>query len=113
MALTFIKLFEPVELTASLATYFTVAAVPTTNLLRNARIRLTNTTGAAVTVDVHCVPAAGTAGNSNAIAKVVSIGANAYLDIDLPVMKAGDFLRALASSATAITMHAIDGVIFS
>lgn len=113
MALTFKKLFEPAQLTTGLVTYFTVAATPTTNLLRGARIRLTNTTAGAVSVDVHAVPVSGAAGDSNAVLKGFSIAANSYQDIDLPEMKAGDFMQALAGAAASISIHCLDGVIFS
>lgn len=113
MALTFSKLFEPAQLTTAAATYYTVSASPTTNLLRNGRIRLSNNTAGAVTATVHAVPSGGSASDTNAILKAYSIGANSYIDLDLPLMKAGDFLQALAGAATSISIHAIDGVVIS
>lgn len=113
MALQFAKFFEPAQLTASVATYYTVPSSPTTTLLRNGRIRLSNTTAAPVTATVHAVPASGSAADANAIIKAYSIGANSYLDVDLPIMKAGDTLQALAGAATSISLHAIDGVLWS
>lgn len=113
MAISYSKLFEPTVLTTSAATLFTVGATPTSNLLRGGRVRFTNTTAGAVTVTAHCIAAAGSAADGNAIIKAKSIAANDYLDIDLPAMKAGDFLQALASAATSITAHYITGSIFS
>lgn len=113
MALSYSKMFEPVQLTTSLVTLYTVATTPTTNLLRNGRVRLSNTTAGAVSADVHAVPFGGTASDTNAVAKGISITANSYIDIDLPIMKAQDFVQAKASEATSITIHAIDGVVFS
>lgn len=113
MALTFVKLFEPVKLTAALATYYTVQATPTTNLLRSGRVRLTNLTASAAAVDIHAVPSAGAAGDSNAVAKNLAIPASSYLDVDLPVMKSGDFLQMKADAVDKVTAHGMDGVVFS
>lgn len=112
MAISYQKLFEPTVLTTSAATLFTVNASPSTNLLRGGRVRFTNTTAAALTVTAYSVPSGGTAADGNAFIKARSIAANDYLDIDLPNMKAGDFLQALAS-ATGITAHYINGSVFS
>lgn len=114
MALTYTKLFEPNQVdNAALETLFAVPASPTTSLLRNGRVRFVNTTAGAVTVTCHAVPVAGAASDTNALLKAVSINANSYLDVDLPVMKAGDFVQAQAGAATSISAHMIDGVLFS
>lgn len=113
MALTYGKLFEPAQLTTGAVTYYTVPLTPTTSLLRNGRIRLANNTAGAVTVTVYAVPLSGTASATNAILSAYSLAANSALDIDLPQMKAGDFLQALAGANASISIHSIDGVIFS
>lgn len=110
-SITLVKLFEPAQLTGSVATYYTVAAPYT--VLRDFTIRVTNTTAGAVTVDVHAVPSAGTASDTNAVVKGYSIPANDYRDIDVPVMKVGDFLQAKASAGTSISLHAVSGVLFA
>lgn len=111
-SLTFTKLFEPAQLTVSLVTYYTVPT-PSTNLLKNAIIRVTNTTGAARTVDVHAVPKSGTAGDDNALVKAYPIPANDYRDIIVGQMKEGDFIQALADAATSVTIHPIDGNLYT
>lgn len=114
MALSYAKLFEPnVVDNAAVETLYTVPASPTTTLLRNGRIRFTNTTGGAVTISCYAVPVAGTASDGNAILKAQSVAANSYVDVDLPIMKAGDFVQAQAGAASSITAHAIDGVLWS
>lgn len=114
MALTYSKLFEPNQVdNVALETLLTVPASPTTTLLRNGRIRFVNTTAGAVTITCHAVPSGGTASDTTALLKGVSINANSYIDIDLPVMKAGDFVQAQAGAATSISAHMIDGVLFS
>ena len=114
MALTYTKLFEPNQVdNVALETLFTVPVSPTTTLLRNGRIRFTNTTAGAVTITCHAVPASGAASDTNAILKGYSVNANAYVDVDLPVLKAGDFVQAQAGAATSISAHMVDGVLFS
>lgn len=109
-AIDYTKLFEPAALTTSAVEYY---AVPTGKTLRNGMVRLTNVTAGAVTADVHAVPASGLVGDDNAVIKGYSINANSYIDVELPIMKAGDEIHALAGAATSITMHYLDGALFS
>jgi len=91
----------------------TVPSSPLTTLLRGGRIRLVNTTGAAVTATLYAVPSAGTAAAGNAFVSAKSIAANDYLDVDVPIMPAGATLQALASAATSITAHMVGGGLYS
>lgn len=102
------KLFTAQVLTTSAATIFTA-----TDLLKNGRVRFTNTTAGAITVNAHVVAAAGSASDSNAFLKLKSIAASDYLDVDLPSMISGDFLQALASANTSCTIHEIGGIYWS
>lgn len=113
MALTISQLFPPVQLPAVAGVLFTLPAVPATNVLKNGRVRLTNTTAGAVTVTMYADAAANASGASNCFLNAVSIAANAYLDVDIPTMKAGDTLRGLAGAAASITMSEIGGIIYS
>lgn len=113
MALTFLQLFTPKVLTTSAATIYTLPASPTTNFIGNGRIRFTNVTAGAITVNAWAIPAAGSAADGNAFMKTESIPANSHVDVDLPQMIAGDFIQALASAGTSITVHAISGIIYS
>lgn len=114
MTISYAKLFEPNQVNnAALETLYTVPATPTTTLLRNGRIRFVNTTGGAVTITCHAVPVSGAASDTNALLTSYSIAANSSVDVDLPIMKAGDFVQAQAGAATSISAHAIDGVLFS
>lgn len=76
-------------------------------------MRFTNTTGAAATVTAYAIPLAGTAGVGNAFISVKTIAANDYLDVDVPIMAAGDFLQALSGTATSITAQILAGSYFS
>lgn len=114
MSITYSNFFAPTVLTTTAATLGSpVPATPTTSLLRGGRIRLTNTTAVAVTATLYAVPFGGTAGAGNAFVSAKSIGANDYLDVDVPIMPAGAFIQALASAATSVTAHMISGGYYS
>lgn len=107
--ITFPKAFEPTALTTSSASLYDVASSPTSLRLKGAVLRFTNITAAPVTVTCYAVPASGTAGDTNAVVKEKSVAANDYLDVEIPVLKAGDSIEALASAGTSITAHFLAG----
>lgn len=113
MAFSFIKLFPATVLTTSAVSIYTCPASPVTSVVKNGRIRFTNTSAAAVAVTAYIVPSAGTASASNCFLNAYAIGANSYFDIDLPTMAAGDMLQALASAATSVTIHEDGGTLYS
>ena len=113
MALTVTKLFSPVQLPAAVAVLFTMASSPATNTLKNGRVRLTNTSGAAVPVTLYADVAATANGPAICCLNAVSIPANGYLDLDIPTMSAGDTLRGFAGTAGVITMHEMGGILYS
>ena len=114
MATTIVQLFNPNQVNnAAVETLYTVPSTPTTTVLRNARVRFTNTTGGAVTISAHAVPSGGTAADDNAFLKTYSIAANDYIDIDVPEMAAGGILQAQAGAATSITAFSLGGVLYS
>jgi hypothetical protein len=110
MALTISQLFQPVQLPNPVAVLF---SMPTVGVLKNGRVRLTNTSAAAVTVTLYAAAAGTASGAGNCFLSAKSIAANDYLDIDLPTLTGGDTLRGLASTASVITMHELGGVIYS
>lgn len=113
MTISYNQFFAPTQLGTTAAVLLTVPEAPTTTLLRGGRVRLTNTTGAAVTATLHAVPSAGTPSAANAIVFAKSIGANDYLDVDLPIMPAGATLQGLAGAATSLTVHMLGGSLYS
>lgn len=113
MAFQFQKLFPPQQLTTTATVIFTMPAIPTTSILKNGRVRLTNTTGAPVSATMYADVAADASGADNCFLNAKSIAGNDFLDVDIPTMAAGDTLRALASAAGSITVHEIGGVITS
>lgn len=114
MALSFYQLFSAKQVNNAAAdTLFTVPATPTSSILRNGRIRFSNTAGTATTIKAWGVPAAGTAADSNVILPTVSIAANSFLDFDVPILNAGAFMQAQAGAATSITATHVDGFIQS
>lgn len=113
MALTFSRLFAPTVLGTTETTLYTCPASPASNVIKNGRVRFTNTGSTAVTVTAHAVPSAGSAAAGNCFLNAESIAANAHLDVDFPSLSAGDVLSALASAATSVTATEIGGVLFS
>ena len=92
----------PALLTTSVATQFTVGSGKK-NVLK--QIILNNTSVSPVSVTVHVVPSAGTAGASNAIVSSLVIGPTSQIiwSADIP-MNAGETLQAVASTASVMTM---------
>lgn len=113
MALTFKKLFAPQLLAGASATVFTMDATPSTLLLRNCRVRLTNIDTVAHAVTLYAVPSAGSASTTNEFLPAVSVPANGYLDVDVPEMTASDFLAGFADTANKVNIQVMDGVLQS
>ena len=113
MTISYSQFMGPTVLGIAAATLLTIPVLPATNLLRGGRIRLTNTTAAAVTATLYGVPLAGTAGAANAFLSGKSIAANDYLDVDVPMLAPGGFVSGLAGAAASITAHMISGSLFS
>lgn len=110
MAVTLTKIFPPVQLPGAAAgVLFTFATAGGT--LKNLRVRLTNTSGAAVPATLYADVAANSSSAANCCLSAKSIAANDYLDIDIPTMVTGDTLRGFAGTANVITMHEIGGTI--
>jgi hypothetical protein len=113
MAITISQLFTPTQLTTSDAMIYTCPTTPSTSVIKNMQIIVANTTGAAVTVRFSIVPVAGSASAANAFYYDKAIGANDYVRLDVPTMKAGDMLQGRASAATSITVSEAGGNIYS
>lgn len=114
MSLLFSKLFNPKQVNnAAVDTLFTVPTVPGTTLLRNGKLRFVNTTGAFVTIKAWAVPNGGAAADANVFLPTTSISVNGYIDVDVPVLAAGDFVQAQAGAAASVTAQGLDGFLQS
>lgn len=113
MTISYTNFMAPTVLGLAAATLVTVPSTPASTLLRGGRIRLTNTTGSAVSVTLYSVPSGGSAGVGNAFLSAKSVAASDYLDVDVPIMPAGSLIQGLAGTATAITAHMLSGSYFS
>jgi hypothetical protein len=114
MTMQYNKLFEPVAMVLTTpTTIFTVPSTVATTLLRGGIVRITNHTAGPVSATLHNVPLAGSAANANMCLPTTSIGANSYLDVQLPQMKAGDFLQGFASAGTSLNIQAVGGAYYS
>lgn len=112
-SITITKLFEPVQLATSASAIFTMPAAPTTQVTKNMQVKVTNTTSGSVTVTLYAVPASGTESDANAFAKDEAIPAKSSVTFNVPTLKAGDVLKALASAATSLTIHEAGGNLYT
>lgn len=113
MALTFKKLFQPQLLSNVAGTIYTVDSAPATTLLRNGRVRVTNTDSVAHAVTLNAVPVAGSSSATNKFLPGTTVGPNTYIDVDIPQMSAGDFISGSADLANVVNVQAIDGYLQS
>jgi hypothetical protein len=114
MSISFSQLFASKQVNNAAAdTLFTVPSSPSNTLLRNGRIRFVNTTSSFVTIKAWAVPQGGSAADANVFLPTTSIGLNGYVDVDLPVMGAGDFVQAQAGAASSVTALCLDGFLQS
>lgn len=113
MTISYAKFFQPLLLTVADQTVYTVPAVPAGVTLRNARVRLTNFTTADTTAQLFAVPSAGASSTTNTFFYNVTVPHNDYVDVDVPVLAAGDSIHALAGTATSVNIQAMSGGLFS
>lgn len=109
MSITYQRFFAPQQIPATDTVIYTVPSMPTQTVLKSMRVRLANTTASAASVTMYAAVGAATGAAANTFLPGVSIGANDYLDVDVPDMAAGDTLRALGGTANAITITQLDG----
>lgn len=104
------KLFEPVFLPAAATVIFTMPAL---NTMPNGKVRVNNTTGLARQVTLFAVasPGPGTALHEFLSAQTVPPAGS--IDVDVPVLKAGDFLSGFCDIAGAVSIHFMGGVLYS
>ena len=69
-------------------------------------LNLTNSSGGAITVDIHVIPNGGTAGTTNLVGKTLSIAATdsyqLYSGGEKLLFENGDFIQVVASAASGI-----------
>ncbi len=103
MAIVPKQLVAPQQLTNAAATYITGVTIKT----RIDKVTLCNPTGTARTVTIYIIPVGQAAGDAYTLTKAYAIPGNTTWncpDLVGQIMAAGDFLQALASANTAITM---------
>ncbi|GAC1609422.1 MAG: hypothetical protein NVS3B3_15970 [Aquirhabdus sp.] len=113
MAITYTKLFQPLQLGSVAAKIVAVPVAPASSILLNGRLRAVNNTGVATTVTIYAMPVGGSAAITNILVNAKSISANDWLDTDLPEMAAGDEIWAFTGTVNSVTLHYMDGVIRS
>ena len=114
MTISYAQFFSPVILGTSPSIIYTVPVQPTTSLLRGGRIRFANSSISPVQITAYGIPQNGSGlSPGNVFAPNLSVPANGYIDIDVPLLPAGSSIEAFAGTASAITLSAINGAIFS
>lgn len=113
MAINYQKFFAPQTLILTATVIYTVPVTPISNLFRGGRVRLTNSTSSPKTARLHAVPAAGALADVNAFFFDQTIPAFGYVDIDVPIMGAGDTLQGLASATPGVGIQVMTGGVFS
>lgn len=93
-------------ITGATTTFYTTPASTRTMVKE---IDICNTTGGALTVNVHLVPSGGAAGTANALLYGVSVGANTTLQWSgVQILNAGDTIQA-QGSGLGLTLLASGG----
>lgn len=111
-AITFSKLFEPVNLTGGTDTLYTVAGASTT-ILRNAVVRISNNTASTRLIDVYAVPFEGAASTSNAVVYLSGIAPYDYIDVEIPELKIGDIIQAKIDTNDNVVAHYLSGNLYA
>ncbi len=112
MTLSIIKLFPPQALSTGATTIFTCPG-PSTTVLKNGRVRLTNFDSSAHAVSLYTVPSGGAVSSTYACMSSQSLAAGSYTDLDIPTMAVGDVLKALADAGAVVNIQELGGVLFS
>lgn len=103
MAITAQKLFRGTMLTTTAATLYTA---PANTTVRLTELLFANGSTADVSVTAHLVASGSAASTNNKIVPAIPLGANELLQLQFStVMLTGDFISALASSASQIVAY--------
>ena len=116
---TFFKFFQPSQLQVTNAGLIsTVPALnPVTNQALGASslvgvvVRLTNTTGVDATATLYAVPASLQVGAANEFYPGLTVKANSFIDVNVPVLLVGDTLWGFSGTANAITISFMAGTL--
>lgn len=104
-------LFNPQLLPTAAAVLFEMPSQPDSVVLKNGRVRLTNTHVAGVQVTLYCDAPAVASGAVNDFFDKQVIAASSSVDVDLPTMGAGWTLRGFAGVANVISMVETGGTL--
>ena len=108
--LTLTKLFAPATLGVAASTLYTVLAP---NILRNAVVRVNNTSASTRLVTLYAVPSGDAAATANEFVSAKSIGPNDSKLYTVPILAVGDTLQGLADAAAVLIVHDETGVLWA
>jgi len=113
MAIQVVSLFAPTALTTSAATLYTAPTTPSSLIVGRGRVRFTNVDSVQHVVTAYAIPASGSAAVSNAFLLTEVVPANSHIDVDIPQLKPGGFIQALADAGSVVNAFSLDAVLFS
>lgn len=108
---TYPVLFNSTMLGAALSTIYTLAASPSTSILQDLQVKLTNVSAATRTVTLYAVPSGGSVAPATAVAFELSIPPYDYIILPVERLGAGGTLQGFASAADSINIQPIGGKI--
>lgn len=113
MPISYQKFFPPTVIPTAITSVYQVPVTPASSLLRGARVRITNSTASAKTARLYAVPSGDVPADGNAFFFDSTIPALGFVDVDVPILAAGDTLQASASTNPGLNIQAITGGVFS
>jgi hypothetical protein len=113
MAVQTTNLFSPALLGGSAATFYTVPGTPSTVVLYQGRVRLTNTDSVSHAVTMYAIPFGSSASITTECLSAYPIAANGYLDLALPMLGASGFYQAFADTGAKVSVTPLAGVLLS
>lgn len=106
---TFPVFFDGTLLTTTTQTLYSVPSSPSSSILQEMQIKLTNITNQAQAVSVWAVPSGQGISDSFAIALDTVIAPNSFLLIPTQRLAAGGTIQAIASIADAVNIAPVGG----
>jgi len=105
-------LFDPEDVDNAASDVLITVPSGNNRVLIGGRVRFTNHTGAGVTIICHAVPSGGSPATTNIAYPTTTIGANSFVDVDVPLIEAGGTFEAQAGAATSITAQCLAGAYY-
>lgn len=106
---TFPLFFNSVLLGTSNASMYTVPASPTTIILQDLQVKITNVTAATRQVTMYALPSGASASDTYKIAPEMSVPPFDFIIVPVPRLSAGGSVQGFADAASSLTVQPIGG----